>query len=146
MGKVLGVCISRERGTAKRNIGEGHFREGHGLEGDAHAGTPREVTLLMGESVQRFSREHGLEVTPGDFAENILTEGVDLGRVKPGMRLQVGEGVLEVIQIGKEVKPHHYSFHGFRLLPTEGVFCRVVEGGRVRVGDPVTVLDDSGTA
>ncbi|MEW6193040.1 MAG: MOSC domain-containing protein [Bacillota bacterium] len=146
MGKVLGVCISRERGTAKRDIGEGYFREGHGLEGDAHAGTPREVTLLMGESVRRFEREHGLEVNPGDFAENILTEGVDLGRVRPGMRLQVGEGVLEVIQIGKEVKPHHYSFHGFRLLPTEGVFCRVVKGGRVRVGDPVMVLDGSGTA
>jgi MOSC domain-containing protein YiiM len=100
----------------------------------------------MGESVRRFEREHGLEVNPGDFAENILTEGVDLGRVRPGMRLQVGEGVLEVIQIGKEVKPHHYSFHGFRLLPTEGVFCRVVKGGRVRVGDPVMVLDGSGTA
>lgn len=139
-GTVIAVCISAERGKAKHDVGEGYFEKDLGLVGDGHAGSPRQVSVLMGESVARFTREHGLEPKPGDFAENILTRGIDFKGLKPGARLQVGEGVLEVVQIGKEVKPHHYSFHGFRLLPTEGLFCRVVEGGKVKTGDPVRVL------
>ncbi|MEW6573671.1 MAG: MOSC domain-containing protein [Bacillota bacterium] len=142
-GTVIAVCISAERGTAKQDVGEGYFKEDFGLEGDGHAGSPRQVSMLMGESVARFTREHGLEPKPGDFAENILTRGIDLKKVKVGMRLQVGDGILEIVQIGKEVKPHHYSFHGFRLLPTEGLFCRVLKSGRVKVGDPVKILNDT---
>lgn len=143
-GTVIGVCISAERGTAKQNVGEGYFKEEFGLVGDGHAGSPRQVSLLMGESVARFTLEHGLNPQPGDFAENILTHGIDLKEVKPGTYLQAGEGILEVVQIGKEVRPHHYAFHGFRLLPTEGLFCRVVKGGKVKVGDPVKVVDAPG--
>ncbi|WP_334109626.1 MOSC domain-containing protein [Thermodesulfitimonas autotrophica] len=139
-GQVVAVCISRERGTAKENVGEGFFEENCGLRGDAHAGTSRQVSLLMAESVLRVAQEAGVPAQAGDFAENILTRGIDLRGLRPGDRLQVGEGILEVVQIGKEVKPHHYSFHGLRLLPSEGVFGRVVRGGRVRVGDPVRVL------
>ncbi|MGQ9513207.1 MOSC domain-containing protein [Thermodesulfitimonas sp.] len=139
-GQVVAVCISRERGTAKENVGEGFFEEDYGLRGDAHAGTVRQVSLLMEESVLQVARETGVPARAGDFAENILTCGIDLRRLRPGDRLQVGEGILEVVQIGKEVKPHHYSFHGLRLLPSEGVFGRVVRGGRVRAGDPVRVL------
>lgn len=116
------------------------MEENYGLCGDAHAGTSRQVSLLMEESVLRVARETGVLAQPGDFAENILTRSIDLRGLKPGDRLQAGEGVLEVVQIGKEVKPHHCSFHGLRLLPREGVFCRVVRGGWVRVGDPVRIL------
>ena len=143
-GTVIAVCISTERGTAKRNAGEGYLKEDFGLVGDSHAGSPRQISLLMWESVARFTQEHGLKPQPGDFAENILTRGIDLKEAKPGMRLQAGEGILEVIQIGKEERPYHYSFHGFRLLAAEGVFCRVVKGGRVRVGDPIKTVDAGG--
>lgn len=139
-GRVVGVCISEQRGTGKTNVGRGYLRAGLGLEGDGHAGTFKQVSLAMAESARRLAAEHSLQAAPGDFAENILTEGIDLRRVAVGDRLRVGAAVLEVVQIGKEVQPHHYSFHGLRLLPTEGVFCRVVESGPVAVGDPVELL------
>ncbi|MDI6710516.1 MAG: MOSC domain-containing protein [Thermoanaerobacterales bacterium] len=139
-GKVVGVCISEKRGTAKKNVGRGYLRAGLGLEGDGHAGTFKEVSLAMAESARRLAGEHNLEAVPGDFAENILIEGIDLRTVTVGQRLRVGAALLEVVQIGKDVQPHHYSFHGLRLLPTEGVFCRVLGSGPVAVGDPVELV------
>ncbi len=116
-----------------------------GLEGDAHAGFGhRQVSLLAMESIQKM-RAQGLEVGPGDFAENLTVEGIDLLSLPVGARLRVGkEAVLRVTQIGKEC--HHrcaiYYQAGDCVMPREGIFAEVLRGGTVRKGDPLKVLPD----
>jgi MOSC domain-containing protein YiiM len=90
------------------------------------------------ESIERANQEHGINAGPGSFAENLTTQNLDLLSLKVGDRLRVGEALLEVVQIGKPPEVSHtYHFHGVSLLPTEGVFCRVVEGGWVCRGDEI---------
>lgn len=140
-GLIVAVSCSERVGTAKTPVHEAHAVAGLGIENDGHAGTARQVSLLQVEHVEAFNAVHGLRAGPGDFAENILTRGFDLSRLTPGERLRIGDtAVLEVVQIGKEILPHHYSFHGFRLLPTLGVFCRVIEGGLVAAGASISNL------
>lgn len=142
VGRVVAVCRSARRADPKVDVGEGELRAGHGLVGDAHAGlSEREVSLLALESIKRANREYGIGAGPGSFAENLTVQGVDLLSLRVGDRLQVGPTVLEVVQIGKPPEvAHTYNFQGVSVLPREGVFCRVVEGGRVARGDPVRVL------
>jgi MOSC domain-containing protein YiiM len=143
MGSIVAVCASQRRVDPKRDEGEGYLREGYGLVGDAHAGlSEREVSLLALESIERANGEHGIEAGPGDFAENLTTQGIDLVSLPIGGRLRAGEAVLEVVQIGKPSHvAHTYSFRGFSLLPTEGIFCGVIKGGRVRRGDEIVVIE-----
>ena len=101
-GTVRAVCISPARGTEKRPVERAVLIRGHGIEGDAHAGNwHRQISLLANESVDKM-REKGLTLEAGDFAENILTEGVALRTLPVGTRLRVGETLLEITQIGKE--------------------------------------------
>jgi MOSC domain-containing protein YiiM len=148
MGSIVAVCTSQRRTDPKRDVGEGYLREGHGLVGDAHAGlSEREVSLLALESIERINEEQGIGASPGDFAENLTTQGVDLPSLPIGTRLRAGEAVLEVIQIGKPLHlAHTYSFQGLSLLPTEGIFCRVIKGGRVRRGDGIVGIEEEGEA
>ncbi len=150
MAYIVAVCRSERRTEPKVDIGQGELRQDHGLVGDSHAGlSQRQVSLLALESIERANREHGIKAGPGSFAENLTTQGLDLLSLKVGDRLRVGEALLEVVQIGKpplrrgsgqaEVA-HPYSFHGVSLLPTEGLFCRVLEGGQVRRGDEIARL------
>lgn len=141
MGQIMAVCASQGRMDPKRDVGEGYLRKGYGLEGDAHAGlSERQVSLLALESVERANEEHGIEAGPGDFAENITTRGINLLSLKVGDRLRAGEALLEVVQIGKPPSEvHTYSFRGVSILPTEGVFCRVMKGGWVRRGDEIAL-------
>ena len=153
MGVIIAVCASQKRMDPKRDVGDGYLREGYGLVGDAHAGlSEREVSLLAWESIERLNlalsqaegKEHGVEAGPGDFAENLTTQGIDLVSLPLGARLRIGEAVLEVVQIGKPPHvAHTYNFQGLSILPTEGIFCRVIEGGRVRKGDEIAVLEES---
>jgi MOSC domain-containing protein YiiM len=126
----------------KVDVGQGELRQGHGLVGDSHAGlSQRQVSLLALESIERANRAQGIEAVPGSFAENLTTQGLDLLSLKVGDRLRVGEALLEVVQIGKPPEvAHNYHFQGVSVLPTEGVFCRVVEGGWVRRGDEIAHL------
>jgi len=139
-GRVVAVCTSRETGVPKENVGRGYLREGHGLEGDAHAGPwHRQVSLLGVESIAK-AREWGLEVGPGAFAENITTEGINLLELPVGTRLRLGpEAVVEITQIGKECHTGCAIFQktGKCIMPQEGVFARVLKGGWVAVGDEV---------
>ncbi|MDR2742236.1 MAG: MOSC domain-containing protein [Treponema sp.] len=137
MGKVLAVCTSPERGTAKRNVGRAEFEAGYGIRGDAHAGDwHRQVSLLSHEKIAAF-RERGAEVADGDFGENLVVEGIDFASLSEGTILCCGEVVLEVTQIGKVCHSRCRIFNrmGDCIMPREGVFARVLKSGSICVGD-----------
>jgi MOSC domain-containing protein YiiM len=138
----LAVCTSEKTGTRKANVGRALLVVEHGLEGDAHAGSwHRQVSFLAQESADKV-RAHGLEIGPGDFAENILTEGLELFSLPLGTRMRVGPEVLvEVTQIGKECHTGCAirRLIGDCVMPREGIFARVLRGGTVQVGDVIEV-------
>jgi TatD DNase family protein len=141
MGKVLAVCISEKKGTQKKNVGSAVFVEDWGLEGDAHAGKwHRQVSLLSGEKIDAF-RAKGAEVEDGAFGENLVVEGIDFAKLPVGTRFRCGEVVLELTQIGKECHNGCAIFQkmGECIMPREGVFTRVLKGGKVSVGDEMIV-------
>ena len=141
-GRVAGVCTSPTRQELKVNRGQGFFKKGFGLVGDSHGGTEKEVSLLAIESIQKICHEAGISAGPGSFAENITTEGIDLTSLSIGSRLRVGPATLEVIQIGKDPsQAHTYHFQGYSILPKEGIFCKIIEGGAINVGDTIEVLE-----
>jgi MOSC domain-containing protein YiiM len=145
MAKVIAVCTSIKKGTRKTTIPEGTFRENFGLLGDAHADcvTHRQVSLLATESIAKM-KALGLELGPGDFAENITTEGIDLLTVPVGTRVTVGDQViLEISQHGKECHTGCAIRKqvGKCIMPVEGVFAKVIKGGAVRPGDEIEVGD-----
>lgn len=143
MAKVIAVCKSREKGTRKKVVAEGVLKEDYGLVGDAHSDycTHRQVSLLAMESIDRM-RKLGFQVGPGDFAENLTTEGSELLSLPIGTTISIGkEALLEVSQIGKEC---HSSCAirqelGKCIMPREGIFARVIQGGCVRAGDDVRI-------
>ncbi len=146
MAKVIAVCRSREKGTKKGTIDEGALREDYGLVGDAHADccTHRQVSLLAVESINKM-RSLGFDIGPGDFAENLTSEGIDLVSLPIGTRLSIGEEVvLEVTQIGKECHTGCaiYRQTGKCIMPKEGVFAKVIHGGLVKAGDQIRTEKD----
>jgi len=144
VGKVISVNVSDNTGESKHDVGRRKVVAGFGLEGDAHGGdTHRQVSLLAEESIDRM-RVKGLDVGPGAFGENMTTRGIDLASLPVGERLGVGEAVvLEVTQIGKECsKPCAIYYKvGECVMPGEGVFARVLEGGEIARGDEIVVLN-----
>jgi MOSC domain-containing protein YiiM len=143
MGRIVAVCTSREKGEKKKDVKEGILKEDYGLTGDAHAacGSIRQLSLLDQSSVEKI-RSLGLEVNPGDFAENLTTEGLDLYSLPIGSRLNSSRGiVLEVTQIGKECHTGCaiYKQVGTCVMPTEGIFTRVIKGGVVKAGDELKI-------
>lgn len=143
MGRIVAVCTSAGKGERKKNIGRGILISNHGLEGDAHAGPwHRQVSLLAMESIAKMQAK-GLKVGPGDFAENLTTEGIDLVSLPVGTKLRIGERVLaEVTQIGKQCHSRCaiYEQAGDCVMPREGIFVAVLEGGPVQVGDRIEVV------
>jgi len=143
-GKLIAVCISERSGTRKTPIAVGELRADYGIVGDSHAGTGRQVSLLADESIEKM-RGEGLTLRPGDFAENLTISGLQLHALPVGARLTIGEKVLlEITQIGKEC---HSDCEIMRLagrcvMPTEGVFAKVLVGGEVRAGDHVELAGD----
>jgi MOSC domain-containing protein YiiM len=143
MVKIIAVCKSEEKGTRKGAVVEGILKEDYGLVGDAHADccTHRQVSLLAMESINKM-RELGFELGPGDFAENLTTQGVELTSLPVGTKISVGkDALLEVTQIGKEC--HRgcaiYKEIGKCIMPKEGIFARVIHGGCVRAGDEIRI-------
>jgi MOSC domain-containing protein YiiM len=146
MARVIAVCTSEKKGTKKEVIKEGFLQEDFGLTGDAHADccTHRQVSLLATESIDKMQKL-GFDVGPGDFAENLTTEGVDLASLPIGTEISIGnEIVLEISQIGKECHSGCaiYRQIGKCIMPREGVFARVIKGGLVKAGDAITVLGE----
>ena len=141
MAQVVSVCISEKKGTKKHPLAEISLRPHHGNVGDAHAGDwHRQVSLLANESVDRMRKE-GLTLAAGDFAENILTEGITLRTLPVGTVLRAGEVRLEVTQIGKEC--HNdceiRRMTGMCVMPTDGIFAVVLNEGVIRPGDQIEV-------
>lgn len=141
MAQVVSVCISEKKGTKKHPVAEISLRPHHGIVGDAHAGDwHRQVSLLANESVDRMRKE-GLTLAAGDFAENILTEGITLRTLPVGTVLRAGEVRLEVTQIGKEC--HNdceiRRMIGMCVMPTDGIFAVVLNEGVIRPGDQIEV-------
>ncbi len=144
MASIVAVSTSEQKGSKKTTIKEGLLREDYGLVGDAHAGPDghRQVSLLALASIEKI-QNLGLAVNPGDFAENLTTEGLELFTLPLGTRLSVGQGIiLEITQIGKECHDRCAIFKqvGTCVMPTEGVFTRVLRGGKVMAGDKLEVV------
>ena len=142
MGKIVAVCTSPKKGMRKKNVGEGTLVIEHGIQGDAHVGDwHRQVSLLALESIEKMQKM-GLDVKPGDFAENLTTEGIDLVSLPVGTKLKIGDQALgEVTQIGKECHTRCAIYYqaGDCVMPKEGIFIRVLEGGQVKVGDSIEI-------
>jgi len=143
-GRIVAVSISTKKGVKKTNILVGTLIENYGLEYDAHAGDwHRQVSLLAVESISKI-REKGLDVGPGDFAENITTEGIKLWELPVGTRLKLGENALvEVTQIGKECHDRCaiYKQVGDCVMPREGIFVKVLKGGTIVPEDSIRILN-----
>ncbi|MGD8227109.1 MAG: MOSC domain-containing protein [Desulfobacteraceae bacterium] len=140
--KIVSVAVSKKKGTPKKIVDEVVLVQDHGIEGDAHAGPwHRQVSFLAAESIEN-ARSQGLEVTFGDFAENIATSGIDWQKIPVGTRLRLGDYVrVEVTQIGKECHTRCAIYYkaGDCIMPKEGIFARVLEGGKIRPGDMIAI-------
>lgn len=142
MGRIEAICISQQRGTPKRPISDAEFVEEWGIADDAHAGRwHRQVSILAAESIEN-AKEILPDISQGAFAENIITSGLDLREVGVGDRLQIGgEVILEITQLGKvcHEECEIQIATGDCIMPKEGLFARVLKGGIVNPGDPVSI-------
>ena len=145
-GYVVAVSVSDRKGVKKTNVETVRLLENHGLENDAHAGKwHRQVSLLDMQSIRKI-RDKGLDVGPGDFAENITTEGIRLWKLPIGKRLKIGgDAVAEVTQIGKECHSRCAIYHqvGDCVMPREGIFVRILSGGIIEPGDTVESVEQT---
>lgn len=140
-GIVTNLCVSPEKGTGKTPRASARFIENFGIEQDAHASaeTHRQVSLLATEAIQLI-KDKGVGVAPGDFGENLCVTGINLASIQVGDILEIGDGVrLEITQIGKEchTRCSIYFRAGLCIMPTEGLFARVLSGGEIKEGDPI---------
>ena len=140
--KIVSIAVSRKKGTRKSLVERARVVENHGLEGDAHAGSwHRQISFLASESIQE-ARDKGLTVDFGDFAENVATEGVDWTTLTVGTRVKLGAAVVvEISQIGKTCHKPCAIFYqaGDCIMPREGAFARVLQGGDIACGDAVAL-------
>jgi MOSC domain-containing protein YiiM len=146
MGKILSVNISEKKGEKKHNVGESRALIDMGLADDAHIGMElRQISLLAAESIEKI-RQKGLNVSYGDFAENLTTEGIELYTLPLGTKIKVGNDVLlEVTQIGKTCAKPCAIFYavGDCVMPKEGIFARVVSPGNIKIGDEIIVYKNN---
>lgn len=144
MGKIMAICISEKRGTQKKRIPEAELIAEFGIKEDAHGGKwHRQVSLLSYETIEAF-KARGASVQDGAFGENIVVSGIDLIHLPVGTRLSCKEVLLEVTQIGKECHSHCEIYHkmGECIMPSNGIFTRVIHGGTIKIGDEINVCTE----
>ena len=142
MAEIIATCISEQKGTRKHEVPSIMLKTDHGIVGDAHAGNwHRQVSLLADESVDQM-RAKGLVLNPGDFAENILTRGIELSTLPIGTQLRAGTAILKVTQIGKECHADCEIRRktGMCVMPTQGIFAQVEQDGIISPGDKIEVI------
>jgi len=143
MAKVVAINISTKKGIPKEQIEQGVFIEDFGLEGDAHGGKwHRQVSLLAQESIDKAIEMGADGLEPGNFAENITTEGIVLFELPVGTQVKIGDTIQEVTQIGKECHQKCAIFHtiGDCVMPKEGIFTKIIKGGVVKPGDDIEII------
>ena len=139
MGRIVAICTSQKKGTAKKAVDYANIIENHGIEGDAHAGNwHRQVSLLSWQAIEAF-KARGALVANGCFGENLVVDGIDFAALPVGTRIACNDVLLEVTQIGKECHSHCEVFKktGECIMPKKGIFTRVIKGGRVKTGDTI---------
>jgi len=144
MSKVMAICTSEKKGTAKHMVEEAILIENYGIEGDAHAGKwHRQVSLLALEKIEDFNNK-GANVDFGAFGENLVISGIKLNELPVGQKIQIGEVELEVTQIGKECHTRCAIYYrvGQCIMPTNGIFTRVLKGGKVKVNDECRLIGE----
>jgi MOSC domain-containing protein YiiM len=141
--KITSLAVSKKKGTIKTIVDTATLVKNHGFEGDAHAGDwHRQVSFLSQENIDA-ANERGLDVTFGDFAENIATLGIDWKTLPVGTKVKLGDNaIVEITQIGKvcHKKCAIYYRAGDCIMPREGVFAKVLKGGELRKGDKIEVV------
>lgn len=146
MGKILAICISKQRGVQKKPINEAKVIADWGIEHDAHGGDwHRQVSLLSADKIEDF-RKNGVRVGYGAFGENLVVSGIDFAKLSVGTLLRAGEVLLEMTQIGKECHAHCAVYHqvGDCIMPREGVFAKVLTGGVLHPGDELVIEERKG--
>lgn len=144
MGKIMAVNISEKKGTQKENIHSAMIIEDFGIEKDAHAGKwHRQVSLLAYEKIQEF-KDKGAPIHDGSFGENLIVSGFELTKLPIGTKFKCGDVVLELTQIGKKCHSgcEIYKIMGDCIMPREGVFTKVLHGGRISEGDEIVIIED----
>ena len=140
--KIVSIATSKKKGTRKGLVDEAFLKKEHGLEGDAHAGEwHRQVSFLASEEIDK-ARRSGLDVSFGDFAENIATTGIDWKSIPLGTRVRLGsDALVEITQIGKECHNRCAIYYkaGDCIMPREGVFARVLQEGKIKCGDTIQI-------
>ncbi|NLJ89485.1 MAG: MOSC domain-containing protein [Clostridiales bacterium] len=142
MGRVTAICISEKKGTEKKNVHSARLIANYGIENDAHAGNwHRQVSLISKDRIDEFN-EKGAKVEDGAFGENIIVEGIDFKSLPIGTIFKCNDVILELTQIGKECHSHCAIYHrvGDCIMPREGVFAIVKEGGIISEGDELSIV------
>lgn len=142
MASVVAVCISEKKGTMKHPVDHIDVKRDWGIVGDAHAGKwHRQISLLANESVDKMRSVVG-DIPAGAFAENILTEGINVAELPVGTKIRIAETILEITQIGKECHNDCVIRRqvGDCVMPREGVFAVVLTDGTIKSGDEIAVL------
>ena len=143
MAKIVAIGISEKKGVGKTKIEEVNLIEEFGLENDAHGGKwHRQVSLLEKEKIEDFIARGG-NVKFGDFGENFVTEGLDLGKIQVGDKISIGDSLLEITQKGKQchVKCNIFKMVGDCIMPKNGVLARVLKGGHVKNGEEIQLIN-----
>lgn len=142
MAKVVAICTSPKKGTVKNKVDEAILIDDFGIKDDAHAGKwHRQVSLLELKKIDEFNKQGG-NVKFGDFGENIVIDGIEVDKLPIGQKLQVGEAILEITQIGKKCHNECEIFHrvGKCIMPIYGVFSKVLKGGKVTINDKAKLI------
>jgi molybdopterin adenylyltransferase len=142
-GKLLHICISDRKGICKHEIPSAVISIDHGMDGDAHAGDwHRQISLLAHVDIE-YMRAKGLKLKPGAFGENLVIDGLDANKLGIGSKLRVGPVLMELTQIGKvcHTRCAIYYTTGDCIMPRLGLFARVIEGGEVKPGMDVEIVE-----
>lgn len=144
-GRIKAISVSEKKGMRKKNVPDAIVEVDHGIVGDAHAGNwHRQISLLGFESIAQVIAQ-GVKVSPGDFAENITTEGINLKEIKVGDKILLGNDTeIEITQIGKKchTKCEIFKQLGDCIMPKDGLFAKVKKNGSIKVGDEIEVIND----